>query len=162
MKSSSTGRPLSKFPGESRSCLVGGWHWLQDSRNPGLRRGLGLQFNELQGVHLLVLLLFLVATVNFLTEITSNVATASMILPILASLAIAIGVHPYLLMVGATVAASCAFMLPVATPPNAIVFGSGYLRISDMVRKGFWMNVISILFLTLMVYYALPRIWDLS
>jgi sodium-dependent dicarboxylate transporter 2/3/5 len=80
-------------------------------------------------------------------------------LPVLASLAHAIDVHPFFLLVGATVAASCAFMLPVATPPNAIVFGSGYLKIEDMVKKGLWMNFISIIILTLMVYYILPMIW---
>ena len=84
-----------------------------------------------------------------------------MILPVLVSLAHAVGVNPYYLLVGATVAASCAFMLPVATPPNAVVFGSGYLKIHDMIKKGFWMNVISILLLTLAVYYILPLFWDL-
>ena len=63
-------------------------------------------------------------------------------------------------MESATVAASCAFMLPVATPPNAIVFGSGYLRIPDMVRVGIWMNLISIILLTLFVFFLLPYLWD--
>jgi sodium-dependent dicarboxylate transporter 2/3/5 len=81
-------------------------------------------------------------------------------LPVLASLANAIDVHPFFLLVGATVAASCAFMLPVATPPNAIVFGSGHLKIEDMVKKGLWMNVISIIILTLMVYFILPIFWE--
>ena len=65
-------------------------------------------------------------------------------------------------MVACTIAASCAFMMPVATPPNAVVFGSGYLRIPDMIKSGIWMNIISILFLTLMVYYFLPIIWDFN
>lgn len=85
-----------------------------------------------------------------------------MLLPVLVSLATAIGVHPYFLLVGATLAASCAFMLPVATPPNAVLFGSGYLKIEDMVKKGFWMNIISIILLTLVVYYVLPLVWDLN
>ena len=67
-----------------------------------------------------------------------------------------IDVHPFVLMVSATVAASCAFMLPVATSPNAVVFGSGYLRISDMIKTGIWMNVLSIILLTLFVYFVLP------
>jgi sodium-dependent dicarboxylate transporter 2/3/5 len=67
-----------------------------------------------------------------------------------------------MLMVACTIAASCAFMMPVATPPNAVVFGSGYLRIPDMIKSGIWMNIISILFLTLMVYYFLPIIWDFN
>jgi len=60
------------------------------------------------------------------------------------------------------VAASCAFMLPVATPPNAVVFGSGYLRIPDMVRKGFFLNLISIIIIALVVYFCLPTLWDLD
>jgi sodium-dependent dicarboxylate transporter 2/3/5 len=89
-------------------------------------------------------------------------ATTAMLLPVLVSLAAVINVHPYILLVSATLAASCAFMLPVATPPNAVVFGSGYLKIEDMVRKGIWMNLISIVLVTLIVYYILPLVWDLS
>lgn len=128
----------------------------------GLALWLGEQMTTLQTVSLFVLLFILIAAVNFLTEITSNLATTAMILPVLVPLATILEVHPYFLMVGATVAASCAFMLPVATPPNAVVFGSGYLKIEDMVKKGVWMNLISIILLTLIVYYLLPLIWDLS
>jgi sodium-dependent dicarboxylate transporter 2/3/5 len=80
----------------------------------------------------------------------------------LAPLALAIDIHPFILMVGATIAASCAFMLPVATPPNAVVFGSGYLKIIDMVRAGVWMNIISIIVLTLLVYLLLPVLWGFN
>ena len=128
-------------------------------KSSGLAAWIGGQLTLLEGVALIVLLAALIAAVNFLTEITSNLATTAMILPILAPLALAIDVHPYILMVGATVAASCAFMLPVATPPNAVVFGSGYLNIPDMVKTGFWMNVISIVLLTLIVYFLLPFLW---
>ena len=128
----------------------------------GLAIWIGQQMSSLSTMPLILVLLILIASVNFLTEITSNLATTAMLLPVLVSLASAIGVHPYLLLLGATVAASCAFMLPVATPPNAVVFGSGYLKIEDMVRKGFWMNMISIIFLTLIIYFLLPLIWDLS
>ncbi|GIS00536.1 MAG: hypothetical protein CM15mP102_13560 [Flavobacteriales bacterium] len=82
-----------------------------------------------------------------------------MLLPILYPMSMTIDVHP-LYYGSATVAASCAFMLPVATPPNAIVFGSGYLRIPDMVRVGIWMNLISIILLTLFVFFLLPYLWD--
>jgi solute carrier family 13 (sodium-dependent dicarboxylate transporter), member 2/3/5 len=129
-------------------------------QHSGLAEWIGTKMTLLHGVHLFLLILILIAIVNFLTEITSNVATASMILPILASLAIAIDVHPYILMVAATLAASCAFMLPVATPPNAVVFGSGLLRMKDMVRAGIWMNLVSIIILTIMVYFFLPLIWQ--
>ena len=128
----------------------------------GLALWIGIQLKSLSTIPLIVLLLIIIAAVNFITEITSNLATTAMLLPVLVSLADAINIHPYFLLVGATVAASCAFMLPVATPPNAVVFGSGYLKINDMVRKGFWMNVLSILLLTLIVYFLLPLLWDVS
>jgi len=125
----------------------------------GLAVWIGGQLTSLETVPLIVLLLILITSVNFLTEITSNLATTAMLLPVLVSLAQAIGINPYFLLVGTTVAASCAFMLPVATPPNAVVFGSGYLKIEDMVKKGIWMNIVSILILTLVVYYILPLLW---
>jgi sodium-dependent dicarboxylate transporter 2/3/5 len=85
-----------------------------------------------------------------------------MLLPILASVSISLGVNPLIIMISATIAASCAFMLPVATPPNAVVFGSGYLKIKDMIRTGLFMNFISIIIVSLYVYYVLPLIWDLD
>lgn len=142
--------------------LFGGGLALADGfKITGLAEWIGSQMTTLQGVHIAVILIVLIAAVNFLTEITSNVATTSMILPILAPLAISLEVHPYLLMTGATVAASCAFMLPVATPPNAVVFGSGYLRIPDMVKAGFWLNLISIFVVFLAVYFLLEILWKI-
>jgi sodium-dependent dicarboxylate transporter 2/3/5 len=128
----------------------------------GLASWIGNQFAFLDFIAFGLFLLIIIAAVNFLTEITSNVATASMILPILAAVSYSMGVHPYGLMIGATLAASCAFMLPVATPPNAVVFGSGYLSIPDMFRAGLWMNLISILILTLFTLYYLPLIWGIN
>lgn len=125
----------------------------------GLAIWIGSQMSFFDAIPLLALLLFLVAMVNFLTEITSNLATTAMLLPVLVALAETIGVNPYYLLIGATVAASCAFMLPVATPPNAVVFGSKILKIDDMIKKGFWMNLISIFILTAAVYWILPIIW---
>jgi len=140
----------------------GGMALASGFESSGLALWIGEQLKSLGTIPLILLLLILITAVNFITEITSNLATTAMLLPVLVSLASAIGVHPYFLLVGATVAASCAFMLPVATPPNAVVFGSGYLKIEDMVKKGFWMNIISIVLLTLIVYYILPLLWDLS
>jgi sodium-dependent dicarboxylate transporter 2/3/5 len=128
----------------------------------GLANWIGNQLSLLNGLPILLLVFVLIAAVNLLTEITSNLATAAMLLPILAPMALALDIHPYLLMAAATVAASCAFMLPVATPPNAIVFGSGYLKIPDMFKTGVWMNVISIILLTIAVYFFLGNIWDFN
>ena len=129
-------------------------------KDSGLALWIGSQMTLLDGVSLFLLVIVLIAAVNFLTEITSNLATTAMLLPILYPMAITIDVHPFILMVSATVAATCAFMLPVATPPNAVVFGSGYLRIPDMVRVGIWMNLLSIILLSLFVYFLLPILWD--
>ena len=128
----------------------------------GLAEWIGNHLTMLEGTSILLLLFVLITSINFLTEITSNMATTAMLLPVLVSLAIVIDVHPYILLFSATLAASCAFMLPVATPPNAVVFGSGYLKIEDMVKKGIWMNILSILIITFFAYYILPLIWDLS
>ncbi|KQC29968.1 SLC13 family permease [Flagellimonas eckloniae] len=128
----------------------------------GLAEWIGGKLTALETLPFVLLLLILIAIVNFLTELTSNIATTAILLPVLVSLAPVLGVHPYYLMIGATLAASCAFMLPVATPPNAVVFGSGYLEMDDMVKKGFWLNIISILILTVVVYFVLPLVWDLE
>ena len=129
-------------------------------KESGLALWIGSQMTLLDGISLFLLVIILITAVNFLTEITSNLATTAMLLPILYPMAITIDVHPFILMVSATVAATCAFMLPVATPPNAVVFGSGYLRIPDMVRVGIWMNLLSIILLTLFVFFLLPVLWD--
>jgi sodium-dependent dicarboxylate transporter 2/3/5 len=140
----------------------GGMALAKGFEESGLATWIGSQMTTLSGLPILVLVLVLIAAVNFLTEITSNLATTAMLLPVLAPMALTIDVHPFVLMVGAAVAASCAFMLPVATPPNAVVFGSGYLRIPDMVSKGFFMNIISIIILTFFVYFVLPELWDIT
>ncbi|HMC01560.1 MAG TPA: SLC13 family permease [Flavobacteriaceae bacterium] len=140
----------------------GGMALAKGFETSGLALWIGNQMTSLVGVTTIVLVLLLIASVNFLTEITSNLATTAMLLPVLAPLALTIDLHPFILMVGAAVAASCAFMLPVATPPNAVVFGSGYLRIPDMVSKGFLMNVISIIILTCFVYFLLPELWNIT
>ncbi|MEZ4701008.1 MAG: DASS family sodium-coupled anion symporter [Rhodothermales bacterium] len=131
-------------------------------QSTGLAFWIGQQMTLLQGVSLFLILLVVIASVNFLTEITSNLATTAMILPVLAALALSLDVHPYILMIGATIAASCAFMLPVATPPNAVVFGSGHLGIQDMIRAGIGLNLLSIALVTVIAYFILPALWGFT
>jgi sodium-dependent dicarboxylate transporter 2/3/5 len=131
-------------------------------QSSGLAHWMGNSLQALQNFQLIVVLFIVALLVNALTEFTSNVATASIILPILASLAAAIHLHPYMLMVVATLVASCAFMLPVATPPNAVVFSSGYIRIRDMARTGVGMNLISIVIAVLIVWFFLPIAWGID
>ena len=117
---------------------------------------------NLDGIPLFLIILIIVTSVNLLTEVTSNMATTAMLLPVLVTIALAIEVHPYFLLISATLAASCAFMLPISTPPNAVVFGSGLLKIEDMFKKGVWMNIISIITITLVVYYTLPYVFEMT
>jgi sodium-dependent dicarboxylate transporter 2/3/5 len=101
----------------------------------------------------------IVIIIVYLTELTSNAATVTAFVPVIGALAIGIGVDPILLAAPAAMAASCAFMLPVATPPNAIVFGSGYLTIPDMVKAGFWLNIVSILVTIFFAWWLLPLVF---
>jgi sodium-dependent dicarboxylate transporter 2/3/5 len=109
---------------------------------------------------ILVLLVCLVMT--FLTEMTSNTATASMAMPILGSTAAASGMHPLFLMIPATLSASCAFMLPVATPPNAIVFGSGVVTIPQMARTGLGLNLIGALLVVAVTYLIAVPVFGIT
>lgn len=129
-------------------------------RTSGLATWIGMEMTVIDGIPLFFMILTIILLVNFMTELTSNLATTAMLLPILASMAVALEVNPYLFMVGAAIAASCAFMLPVATPPNAVVFGSGKLQMRDMLQTGLWMNVISVIILSLVIYFLLPVLWN--
>ena len=131
-------------------------------KTSGLADWFGEHLTGLDQFHFAIVLFVVIIMVNYFTEITSNVATASVLLPILASLSKTIDVHPFGLMAGASLAASCAFMLPVATPPNAIAYSAGYLKMGDMVKAGFWMNVISTSILFLFIYYLMPIIWKIE
>jgi sodium-dependent dicarboxylate transporter 2/3/5 len=89
-------------------------------------------------------------------------ATTAILLPLIAALAVANGYDPMLLAAPATVAASCAFMLPVATPPNAIVFGSGQITIPQMSRAGIWVNLVALVVVTLVVQWRVIQVFDLA
>ena len=120
------------------------------------KTGLSLWIGEIAkvlGSLPLFLLIFAVAgLVLILTEFTSNTATAATFLPIMGGVAVGIGL---------ALAATCAFMLPVATPPNAIAFGSGYVRIGDMIKGGVWLNVVAVILTTLVVYFVAIPVFDI-
>lgn len=124
----------------------------------GLVEWIGSRLTLLENVPALVVVLAVAIMLTFLTEITSNTATTSIMLPILGgAAALAMGVHPLLLMIPATISASCAFMLPVATPPNAIVFGGGQITVPQMARAGVLLNLIGVVLVTLITYFiAVP------
>lgn len=119
----------------------------------GLSHAIGDRLAVLASLHPLVMITAIALIVTFLTETTSNTATTILLMPILASAALGANIDPGLLMVPAAMSASCAFMLPVATAPNAIVFGSGHVTIVDMVREGVVLNFIGVAVITLVCYF---------
>jgi sodium-dependent dicarboxylate transporter 2/3/5 len=128
----------------------------------GLSEYIGNNLRGLINVPTFILVLIICAIINFLTELTSNTATTQMILPILASVSVAIGINPLLLMISATLSASMAFMMPVGTPPNTIVFASKRLRIADMARTGFVLNITSVILISILVYFIGSVIFNLN
>jgi len=128
----------------------------------GLSAWIGSRFEVLAEAPAAGLVASVVAIVAGLTELTSNTATASMSLPIMASLARAIEAHPLLLMIPAALAASCAFALPVATPPNAIVYGSNRVPITEMIKAGLIMNVVAVVLITALVFTLGSVVFDMG
>jgi sodium-dependent dicarboxylate transporter 2/3/5 len=122
----------------------------------GLSGWVGENMSGMANWPLLLLLVTVIGAIILLTELTSNTATAATFLPVLGAVAVGIGKDPLLLAVPAALAASSAFMLPVATPPNAIVYGSGSVSIQDMVRAGVWMNALFLVLLTVGSYLLAP------
>ncbi len=127
----------------------------------GLDEWLGSQVSGLEALPIVLLLMAVVVIVLLLTEVTSNTATAATFIPVLGGVAVGIGVDPPTLLIPAALAATCAFMLPVATPPNAIVFGSGAVTIGEMVRGGVVLNVVGVLLITLATVILGPFALDL-
>ena len=140
----------------------GGFALAQGFSESGLTSWLAGQLTVLQGFNSILIIAAVVLLVVFLTEVTSNTATASLLLPVMGALATAIDMNPLGLMVAAVVAASFAFMLPVATPPNAIVFSSRYISITQMAAAGFRLNLIGVLVITGFVYLLLPYAWGIQ
>jgi sodium-dependent dicarboxylate transporter 2/3/5 len=124
----------------------------------GLSLHIGESFRALGDIPIPVLLLVICLSVTLLTELTSNVATITMLLPILAAWAASLQVHPLLFAIPATISASMAFMMPVATPPNAVVFGSQRIRIAEMARTGIVLNLFAVLLTLLAVYIFFPLV----
>ena len=131
-------------------------------KSSGLSEWFGAQLSLFAGVPIPVMIFTICVTLTFLTELTSNVATTTIFMPIIASMSTAAEVHPFLLMIPATLSASCAFMLPVATPPNAIIFGSGHVTIPDMVKAGVILNTVGIILVTLIGYFVIVPVFDIS
>jgi solute carrier family 13 (sodium-dependent dicarboxylate transporter), member 2/3/5 len=125
----------------------------------GLAAWIGAAMQAIGTWPLVLIVLTITGVVIFLTELTSNTATAASFLPVVAALAVGIGVDPMTLAAPTALAASCAFMMPVATPPNAIVYGSGRISIPQMAAAGLWLNLMFIALITAATVFVLPRLF---
>lgn len=138
--------------------MGGGFALAAGFSESGLTEWLANQLTVLQGVHFFVLIIVVVLFVTFLTEMTSNAATATLFIPVMGALAISMDLHPFALMVPAALGASFAFMLPVATPPNAIVFASRQITIGQMAKTGLVLNIIGALVVSSLSYLLLEQL----
>ena len=128
----------------------------------GLSLWFGDQLSGLSDFHPMTIIFGIVSMMSILTELTSNTATTEMLLPVIAGLSISTEINPLLYMLPVTLAASLAFMLPVATPPNAIVFSTGHVKIIDMVRVGIFLNILGILVASIITFFWGTYIFDID
>jgi len=156
------GEILTKLPWHIVLLFGGGFALAQGFAESGLAIYLGNKMTFVSALHPFIIVLLIAFFMSFLTELTSNTATTEMILPILAGIAVSIQINPLILMIPATLAASLAFMLPVATPPNAIVFGTNRLKIAQMMKTGFLLNLIGVIVVSLVMYFWGQSIFDID
>ena len=154
-----------KLPWDILILFGGGLALSAQFSKTGLSLWIGHQVSALGFMPIVLIILIVTALVIFLTEITSNTATAAAFLPVIAGVAIGLGYEGENIMlftIPVALAATCAFMLPVATPPNAIAYGSGYVRISDMIKAGLWLNIIAIFLITLTIIFLTTAVFGLN
>jgi sodium-dependent dicarboxylate transporter 2/3/5 len=152
------GGTFAKVPWDVLLLLGGGFALASGFVSSGLSGHLAQVLRDFGHLPAFAILVLVCLLITFLTELTSNVATATMFLPVLAAWAVAERINPLMLMIPATISASMAFMLPVATPPNAIVFTSRRVRIADMARVGLVLNLIGVVVISVYSHYILPLI----
>lgn len=157
-----TWKIVSKIPWSIVLLFGGGFALAKGFIDSGLSTYIGEQLKTAGNMSNINLLFIVTGIMTFLTEFTSNTATTEMMLPIAAGLTNEIQINPLFLMIPITLAASMAFMFPVATPPNAVVFGTGRLKISDMVKAGFLINIIGIICVVLFAYFWGATIFDID
>jgi solute carrier family 13 (sodium-dependent dicarboxylate transporter), member 2/3/5 len=151
-----------QLPWEVLILFGGGLSLAAAITSTGLAEWIGQSLQILDFLPILLLIMLSLFVIIFLTEVTSNTATAAAFLPILASVGLAMGYDPLLLVIPAAIGASCAFMLPVATPPNAIVFGSGLVTIPQMARAGFIFNIAMVFVITLVLYLLVGYVFGVT
>ena len=130
-------------------------------KKSGLAGYIATQLEATSNIPVIAAVLIVTLTILFLTEVTSNTATAASFLPLLGPIAVTLTDGPLMLVIPAALAASCAFMMPVATPPNAVVFSSGELRIADMAKAGFWLNITAVVLIVIMMLTTVPMVFNI-
>ena len=151
-----------KIPWNIVLLFGGGFALASGFKESGLSAWFGEQLIWVADYNIILVIFFIAMMMTFLTELTSNTATTEMILPILAGIAVSTQTNPLLFMLPATLSGSMAFMLPVATPPNAIIFGTNRLRVAQMARTGFLLNIIGAIVITTMTYFLGTYFFDIQ
>lgn len=159
LEASITWREAEKLPWSVLVLFGGGLSLANAIQTTGLAEWIGRSVSTLGPLPLILVTLIVTTTIVFLTELTSNTATAAAFLPVVAATAIGMGASPLLLAIPTAVGASCAFMMPVATPPNALVYGSGRITIPQMVRAGIWLNFLLIGIIVCAVFLLAPVVF---
>lgn len=152
----------SKIPWNIVLLFGGGFALATGFKESELSLWFGEQLSGIAGFHPILIIFIIAIGMTFLTELTSNTATTEMLLPVLAGLSVSVDVNPLLFMIPATISASMAFMLPVATPPNAIIFGSNRITVMQMAKNGFILNIIGAIVITVFTYYWGMVIFDID
>ncbi|MHB1105008.1 MAG: SLC13 family permease [Lutibacter sp.] len=155
-------KEASQIPWGVVMIVGGGYAVAEGFVSTGLADWLGSQLSFIQGYPFFIILVIVMTFVLFFTEFNSNTASANILLPVLASTALAASINPLLLMIPATVACSCAFMMPAATGPNTVVFASERVSVAQMVKCGFWLNIITLVLLTIILYFIIIPWLDLE
>lgn len=144
----------SRMPFEILVLFGGGLALATAISSTGLDAYIGSGFEHLRGVPVFVMVLAVCGVMIFLTELTSNTAVTATFLPILHSAAQTLHIHPFLLLIPATIAASCGFMLPMGTPPNALVFATGHVTMPQMAKAGLWLNIMGVIVIATLFYFG--------
>ena len=151
-----------KIPWDVILLFGGGLAIANGFTSTGLAGWIAGNLSSLQSLPPVVFVMLVVTITMAMTELTSNTATATLLIPIMGSAAVALGINPYATIIGACVASSFAFMLPVSTPPNAVVFGSGCITIPQMAKSGVLLNLFGVFAITLLTFYLLPILWGID
>ncbi|NRG43231.1 SLC13/DASS family transporter [Bacillus sp. CRN 9] len=153
---------LVKLPWGVLVLFGGGLALATSLEHSGVNEWIAVALQGLQAYTPFIIILLLVVIVLGMTEILSNTAVANLVLPISAGLGVAIGIDPLIMMAAVALAAGSCYMLPVATPPNTAVFSAGELEVSDMAKAGVWLNLVSVIVITLAVYYWMPIVFGIT